>query len=124
MSLLTELQIVGVHPVDEAPDPCFLIELSVGEGLPPLDLTAITQPADEGPSSGWQAPIDPHLLDASGTSGQPLDAPARALPTPARVAFFFHFLALDRPLLTPLGPLQLPAPTPRPARLAFLRYGL
>jgi hypothetical protein len=41
---------------------------------------------------------------------------------PARVAFFFHFLRLDRPLLTPAGPILLPPPTPRPDRLRFLTY--
>jgi hypothetical protein len=123
MALSEQLQVIGVHPVEEAPDPCCLVELRVGPGLPPLDLTAVTQPASGLPGSGWQAPVDPHLLDAGGNSGQPLDGDAaRAVPSPARLAFFFHFLQLDRPLLTPLGPLQLPAPTPRPARLAFLRY--
>src|SRR5215208_7061929 len=115
MSPLDQLQIVGVHPVDEAPDPCFLIELRVGAGLLPLDLTGVTQPAADVPSTSWQAPVDPHLLDPAGTSGHPLGDSAQALATPARVAFFFHFLQLDRPLLTPLGPLRLPAPSPRPA---------
>ena len=118
-----QLQVIGVHPVEEAPDPCYLVELRVGPELPPLDLTAVTQPDSGLPGSGWQAPVDPHLLDADGNSGQPLEEDAaRPVPTPARLAFFFHFLQLDRPLLTPLGPLQLPVPTPRPARLAFLRY--
>jgi hypothetical protein len=123
MSPLDQLQVIGVHPVQEAPDPCYLVELRVGPGLPPLDLTAVTQPASGLPGSGWQAPVDPHLLDAAGNSGQPLDEDAvRAVPSPSRLAFFFYFLQLDRPLLTPIGPLQLPVPTPRPSRLAFLRY--
>jgi serine/threonine protein kinase len=42
--------------------------------------------------------------------------------TEVRIAFFFHFLDLHRPLLTAAGPVQLPAPSPRPARLDFLHY--
>jgi hypothetical protein len=123
MSRSEQLQVLGVHPVEEAPDPCFLVELRVGPGMPPLDLTAITQPTSGLPGNGWQAPVDAHLLDAEGTSGQVLEGGARrAVQPPARLAFFFHFLQLDRPLLTPIGPLLLPAPTPRPARLSFLRY--
>jgi hypothetical protein len=123
MSVSEQLLVLGVHPVEEAPDPCYLVELRVGPGLPALDLTAITQPTSGLPGNGWQAPVDAHLLDPDGASGQPLDpGAARAVPAPARLAFFFHFLQLDRPLLTPIGPLQLPAPTPRPPRLAFLRY--
>src|SRR5687767_9197554 len=123
MALSEQLQVIGVHPVEEAPDPCYLVELRVGPELPPLDLTVVTQPTFGLPGSGWQAPVEPYLLDADGSAGQPLEGDiARAVPTPARLAFFFHFLQLDRPLLTPIGPLQLPAPTPRPARLAFIRY--
>jgi hypothetical protein len=125
MAQSEQLQVLGVHPVDDAPDPCFLLELQVGPGLPPLDLTAITQPTSGLPGNGWQAPVDPHLLDVQGASGRPLDIGAtRAVQPPARLAFFFHFLQLDRPLLTPIGPLKLPPPTPRPARLAFLRYAI
>jgi len=124
MLLSEQLQVVGVHPVEGAPDPCHLIELRVAGGLPPLDLQGVTQPAIGLPSSGWQTPSNAHLLDAEGQSGSPLDdEDTRAVQSPARVAFFFHFLQLDRPLLTPIGPLQLPAPTPRPARLEFMRYG-
>jgi hypothetical protein len=125
MSVSEQLQVLGVHPVEQAPDPCYLVELRVGPGLPALDLTAITQPTAGLPGNGWQAPVDARLLDADGTGGQPLEpGAARAVAPPARLAFFFHFLQLDRPLLTPLGPLRLPAPTPRPARLGFMRYEL
>jgi hypothetical protein len=131
-------ELLGVHQVDEAPDPCHLIELRLIPEQPgeTLDLALVSQEsADEHDApGGWQKPYDPHLLDVEGTAGRPLagsdggdggDGGEHWIVTaPARVAFFFHFLRLDRPLLTPGGPRLLPRPTPRPARLAFLKYSL
>ena len=39
-----------------------------------------------------------------------------------RVAFFFHYLDLSRPLETPLGDVALPDPSPAPERLSFMEY--
>ncbi len=39
-----------------------------------------------------------------------------------RIAFFFHFLDLGRPLATPFGDVLLPAPAHRPSRLKWLEY--
>jgi hypothetical protein len=40
----------------------------------------------------------------------------------ARVAFFFHYLDLSKPLLTPAGTLALPPPKKIPARLKDIVY--
>ena len=40
----------------------------------------------------------------------------------ARFAFFFHFRAEDRPLLTSFGPASLPVATPLPEYLASIEY--
>jgi hypothetical protein len=118
-----KVTVLGIHPIDEAPDPCHLVEIQLdGDPGERLDLRAVTQEA-EPPGTSWQTPSGEHRLDPTGSSGRPLDDDdAAALAPPARAAFFFHYLRLDRPLLTPAGPLQLPAPTPRPARLRWLRY--
>jgi hypothetical protein len=110
--------------VEGAPDPCCLVELRLeGAAGEKLDLRAVTQEGAGGPAAGWQSPSEEHLLDATGESGRPLEArEAAAVAPPARVAFFFHFLRADRPLLTPAGPVILPRPSPRPGRLAFLIY--
>jgi hypothetical protein len=120
-----KLQVLGVHPVEEAPDPCHLVELYIDGPGDTFDLRGVTQERAGLPGSDWQTPFEEHLVDPGGASGRPL-APdqARAVAAPARLAFFFHFLRLDRPLLTPAGPLLLPAPTERPARLQFLKYPL
>ena len=39
-----------------------------------------------------------------------------------RLVFFFHYLQLDAPLLTPFGSASLPRETPRPPRLDFMKY--
>jgi hypothetical protein len=36
--------------------------------------------------------------------------------------FFLHHLSFDRPLLTPAGPVERPAPTLAPPRLAGIGY--
>jgi hypothetical protein len=122
-------ELLGVHVVDDAPDPCHLIELRLIAEHPgeALDLALVTQESADGhrDPAAWEKPYDPHLLDEEGTAGRPVEGgEQRLVVAPARVAFFFHFLRLDRPLLTPAGPRLLPRPTPRPARLVFLRYSL
>ena len=108
---------MGVHPVPEAPDPCFLVEMEIPAGLE-LDPAGITQEAEEGVD--WQRPLDAQRHhEGQGGAGETWSGP---LSGPARLVFFFHFLRLDRPLLTPAGPLALPPPSPRPARLGFLEY--
>jgi hypothetical protein len=125
LAVVLKLQVLGVHPVDEAPDPCHLIELTLEGTGDPLDLRGVTQERAGMPGADWQTPFDEHLLDPAGTSGRSLGVDqARAVASPARLAFFFHFLRLDRPLLTPAGPLRLPPASPRPDRLAFLKYRL
>jgi hypothetical protein len=124
-----KLEVIGVHPVPEAPDPCHLIDLSIEtrldrEGRDHFDVTSITQ-AGEGLPTAWQRPQDVYLVDRVGGGGRLLDPGELAtLVVPARFAFFFHFLRLDRPLLTPVGPLWLPAATSRPLALQFIRYQL
>jgi hypothetical protein len=116
---------LGVYEVKEAPDPCHLVELRLEPDRPgeTLDLRAITQGAEGAPGDAWQTPSEEHVLTTAGDAGHPLDLDdAVAVRPPARVAFFFHFLRLDRPLLTPAGPVTLPAASPRPPRLSFIVY--
>ena len=116
------IQIVGVHPVEEAAEPCYLVELEI-DGRAAFDVGSITQPATGQPASNWQVPYDEHLIDMNQPIGKPIELGAHVqLSGPTRIAFFFHYLALDQPLMTSAGPTQLPAPSPRPARLNFMCY--
>jgi hypothetical protein len=95
----------GVHPVEEATDPCHLIEAELSDGEN-FDWGKVTQEDATQPRDNWQVPYDE----------QPLDEDER------RWAFFFHYLDLSKPLMTPSGPIQLPSPTPMPAHLKNIEY--
>lgn len=99
------IKIMGVHPV-VAPQPCHLIELEIGEQSAPFDWGAVTQDDPAQPRANWQVAYDEAPLNDEGT----------------RWAFFMHYLDFSRPLLTPAGSLELPAPTPLPDRLKHVKY--
>jgi len=98
------------------------VELRV-EGDGRLDLGDITQEDPALSSDNWQVPWGEYVLSSDGTSGVPAPFPGPLEITgQARVAFFLHYLDPALPLLTPAGPVPLPSPTPRPARLEFVPY--
>jgi hypothetical protein len=137
MSNLQAIKVLGVHPI-ELSDKLFYdtLEIQWGSGLTGLELEQaeqsvrehfsglyqvevqlappdaaiewgeITQPLAAQPESNWQVPYDESVVDAG--SG--------------RWAFFFHCLDLGKPLRSPVGLLDLPVPTPRPAYLAGFEY--
>ena len=101
-----KLSVVGVHRVPEAAEPCHLIELLIEAGSESLDIDSITQEVPGQDRADWQAPYDERVLAPDGS----------------RVAFFFHYLEPNRPLLTQAGPIPLPGETPIPERLRFMKY--
>ena len=110
------IRLIGVHPV-AAEELCHLIELTVLDGEPVEAIESITQEIAGQPRADWQVPYDEAYLTADGERVEQ----DRSEPT-ARVAFFFHYLDPNLPLLTAAGPLSLPRPSPRPARLDFMQY--
>jgi hypothetical protein len=114
-------EVIGVHPVDDADEPCHLLELQLtGHGL--FNVGAITQRDESLPRSDWQVPYDEQQLSADGASGVAIHGGEVRVHGVLRIAFFFHFLNPDEALLTSLGSVTLPGPTPRPERLRFLAY--
>ena len=112
------IQLVGVYPVDTV-DPVHLVEVIVTDPFDDVDWASFTQD-----------PLDIVTADGDGTeeteneSGAHLPQPVEDLGSgQTRVVFFFHGLDVSRPLLSPFGPLLLPAPTNRPGRLAAIGYG-
>lgn len=96
-------KVVGVHPIP-AEEPVYLIEMEIEGDPDDFDLDKVTQEVPGTPRSDWQAPYDERQ-----TTGN-------------RIAFFFHFLDLDKPLLGPAGPLTLPQLTPVPEHLQEVEY--
>ena len=116
------IEVIGVYPV-EAPEPCHLIELVISDPADGFDLAGITQESPGTTRDNLQVPYDERYLSDTGETVLDQQEPGRG-PTvdAARVVFFFHYLELSRPLLSPLGPLELPPPSARPARLDFTTY--
>jgi hypothetical protein len=110
------IEVIGVYPIP-APEPCHLVEVLIAGGKPADVVASITQETAGQPRNNWQVPYDEHYLTADGTKPEEF-APV----SEDRVAFFFHYLDLRRPLLSAGGALQLPAPSSCPARLEFIRY--
>jgi len=102
------VKVIGVYPV-EAQEPVHLVEISIeGGGVDAFDLGDVTQEMADTPRMNWQAPYDEHVISETDTR--------------ARVVFFFHYLDLRKPLLTPAGELVLPLPKERPKRLREIAY--
>ena len=88
-------------------DGLFLVELESDVSIgPEFDWGEVTQETSGQPRANWQVAYDE----------RPLDDFAK------HWIFFFHFLNVETPLLTPLGPVRLPQPTPMPGPLASIRY--
>jgi hypothetical protein len=99
--------VMGVHP-KETNEPVHLIEIEIEGAADQFDFGDITQEDPDRPRENWQAAYDERDLGQS--NGR------------RRFAFFFHYLDLDKPLLTSFGPVGLPEPTPMPAHLQAIEY--
>lgn len=99
------LNIIGIYPVD-APEPCHLIEVQIAPSNQEYDWGSVTQEVKGQPKSNWQVPWDEQELDASN----------------GRWVFFFHYLDLSKPLITPDGPKKLPQAAVLPEYLQSIKY--
>ena len=119
---MTAVEVVGIYPVLEAPEPCHLVEVIVRDS-PGFDIGAFQQEQPGQPPDNWQAPWDERILNAEGdkvTAEYQIDP--EALRGTVRLAFFLHHLEPSRPLLTPFGSTPLPEQSERPERLAMIEY--
>ena len=127
-------QVIGVYPV-EADQPCHLIELTICDPDREFNVDHLTQ-VDENVEKGlWQAAYDERYLDPQSLEPLPqrpgpegINFPPGVSLEPAgrkeyRLAFFFHYLDLAKPLESSFGPLPLPQPSSQPEHLAFMCWG-
>jgi hypothetical protein len=119
------VEVVGVYPVPEAPEPCHLIEVVV-RGSPGFDPGDFTQSDPDQPRDNWQTAYDERVVSESGdsplTESFELSGRPDLLEGNVRLVFFMHYLDTARPLLTPFGAVELPTPTERPERLSGIEY--
>ena len=71
-----------------------------------------TQSDPKLPRKEWQIAYDELFLDKEGKSRV-----SEEVGKAARIVFFFHYLNIDRPLITPYGKISIPIPRPFPNRL-------
>lgn len=118
-----KINVLGVYPVEEAREPCYLLEVLIEEFDGELQMVEFTQEIPGLPTDSWQVPWEEYVLRPEGASGEPAPFPGPVkISGGQRVAFFFHYLDTSRPVLTPAGPAALPEITDRPERLAFIKY--
>ena len=85
-----------------------LVEIEVGNGGEEIDFGKVTQEIPGKSPSDWQVAYDEQELEKTTSS--------------TRWAFFFHYLNLSEPLLTPFGAVSLPEATELPKRLNNVDY--
>ncbi|MEA1952069.1 MAG: hypothetical protein U9N87_11830 [Planctomycetota bacterium] len=105
--MVERIQIVGLYPIS-ANEPCHLVEVELQTPSEEFNFGSVTQEWPNEPEDNWQVAYDEQQVSGHGER--------------SRWVFFFHYLNLDRPLLTPLGSLTLPDPTPLPDRLEYIKY--
>jgi hypothetical protein len=101
------VRIVGIHPVP-ADQPVHLIEIELTGDVHAFDFGEVTQELAEQPRENWQVAYDEREV------GQDADH--------VRFAFFFHYLDLEKPLLTSFGAVWLPAESRIPEHLQRMEY--
>jgi hypothetical protein len=112
------VKVIGVHPI-EADEPCHLIELAICDPDHKFNVDDLTQAIENSRKDFWQVAYDEKFLDVHGLQ------PSHERPDKKeyRLAFFFHYLDLAKPLQTSFGPVALLPPSPQPEHLAFMIYG-
>ena len=96
-------RVIGTHPV-AAQEPLHLVEIEVAGDAGDFDFCEVTQEVRGQPRSNWQAVYDEREIGEN------------------RFAFFFHYLNMAKPLLSPVGPLALPPESPVPEHLQGIEY--
>jgi hypothetical protein len=100
-------KLVGIHHV-EAAEPVHLLEIEIEGDAEDFDFGEVTQELPGQPRSNWQVAYDEREVGRN--SGY------------VRFAFFFHYLNFKKPLLSSVGPLDLPPDSPVPDHLRDIVY--
>lgn len=119
------IEIIGVYSIPNY-DEVHLMEIVVKDSNQKLDLSEITQEIPGQPKEYWQVPWDEKLLNQTGDA---IIADYFSLKNEPglwignlRLVFFFHYLDLSKPLMTPFDSIKLPKEDPIPKRLSQINY--
>ena len=102
-----EVEILGVYPAD-APQSCHMIEVKLRGFDDPPDFGEFTQQDPAQPPPNWQVAWDEEMIGETGKESHWI--------------FYLHYVQFNRPLWTPVGPMELPSPTSVPAHLEDFKY--
>lgn len=105
--MANDVRVIGVHLVP-ADEPVHLIEIELSGDVHAFDFGEVTQELPDQPRQDWQAVYDERELGREGGR--------------VRFAFFFHYLDLAKPLLTPFGAVALPVESKVPTYLRSIKY--
>ena len=100
------------EPHNKDLDNLWLIELSIDPLMREFNQEDFTQALDDMPRDEWQIAYMEVFLSDDGTRAQ-----GARLGVKNRLMFFFHYLDISMPIMTPLEEVALPKPTPLPSRL-------
>lgn len=103
-----QIEIIGVHPI-VARAPVHLIRFATTNEFETIYWRAFTQANPALERDFWQAAYDEQQL-ANLSDGR------------VQAVFFFHYLDITRPLMTPAGPIELPESSPLPPELQHIHY--
>ena len=114
------MKVIGIYPI-KASEPVHMIEMSTEDSITLFDLSSITQEVSGQPKENWQVPYMEHILNQDGTEILANDLEIMAKPEllqgNLRLVFFFHYLDLQKPLISPWGKIILPDETEKPERI-------
>lgn len=119
-------EIHGVYPID-APQPCYIVELTIHDCRCELKFSQVLFDADVPPHGiRTQVPFEEQFLSADG--GTILGNCRYGWNNPGvwqgecRLAFLMHYLVVGQPLRTPFGDVLIPEFTDKPDRLNDIVY--
>ncbi|MCL6266618.1 hypothetical protein [Flagellimonas myxillae] len=109
-------ELIGIYSIPNHND-VNLVELIIEENVDDFDLGEITQEQKGQDKLNWQTAYDEKYLDENGSAiiGDDFEKPTGL--KRFRVAFFFHFLDLKKPLICQYGLIKLVEITEFPDRL-------
>lgn len=123
--MATSVEIIGLHPV-KANEPVHLLEIMVKNSEGIFGIIKFTQEIPTEPKDNWQVPYDEKILNTEGdeivADGFDAENKPELWKGDVRLAFFFHYLDLSKPLKTPFGDIVLPKESKRPNRLSIMEY--